>query len=67
LFIQISGGLVGDDQGGIVRQGARDRDALLLAATQLCWSMFGTVLETNLVQQRERAFAVYLSASNHRQ
>ena len=50
LFVQISGWFVGEDQGGIVSQSAGDRDALLLAPTELRRSMSGAMLEANLVQ-----------------
>ena len=49
-FVEIAGGLVGEDQLGLIDQGAGDRDALLLAAGELRGEMREAVAEADATQ-----------------
>ena len=53
--VEISRRLVGQQDPGIVREGARDRDALLLAAGELRRIVMTASLEADLEKQRVRA------------
>src|SRR5262249_15812488 len=50
--------LVGQDDRGALRQGARDRDPLLLAARELVRAPLGEVAEPHLIQARARELAI---------
>ena len=49
-FVQVAGGLVGQQQPGIVDQRAGQRHALLLAAGELAGPMVAAVFQTDLPQ-----------------
>ena len=51
-MVEIGGGLVGDEDGGAVDDGAGDRQALLLAAGQLDRVQFFLARQADLVQRR---------------
>ncbi len=51
LRIEVSGGLVGEHDIGIVGEGARDRDALALAAGELDGAMVEALAEADRVEQ----------------
>src|SRR5437867_10153955 len=55
LRIEVPGRLVGEHDRGVVDQGARDRDALLLTARQLVRMMIRTVPETDQREHVQRA------------
>jgi len=55
LGIQVSGGLVGQEHGGVSRKGPGDGDALLLAARKLGRQVFRAVAHANLFQGLGRA------------
>ena len=52
--VQIAGGLVGQNDLGIVDQGARDADPLLLPAGKVGRQMPGAVLQAHMGQGRQR-------------
>src|SRR5690606_22959825 len=54
LAIQVAGRLVGEQDPRVVRERARDRDALLLAAGQLLWVVVDALAESDALQQRTR-------------
>jgi hypothetical protein len=49
-FVQVAGGLVGQQQAGIVHQRASQRHALLLAAGELAGAMIGAIFQANLLE-----------------
>src|SRR5881628_1887353 len=55
--VEVAGRFVGEHDGRIVRQRARERDALLLASRQLRWIVMRPARQTNFVEQRLRARA----------
>ena len=54
-MVEIGGGLVGDEDGGAVDDGAGDRQALLLAAGQLDRVQFFLARQADLVQRARAA------------
>ena len=54
LAIEVAGGLVGDDDGRVVDDGARDGDALLLPARELPRVVAHAVLEADDAERRLR-------------
>jgi hypothetical protein len=57
LGIEVPGGLVGEQQGGLRREGAGEGDALLLAPGELGGVVVGAIGETDLFQTRVGAGA----------
>src|SRR5256886_17347883 len=55
--VEVSGGLVGEDDGRVIEEWARDRAALLLAAGELARPVMEAVAETDLFERRERALS----------
>ncbi len=53
-FVQIPGWFIRQDHGGIIHEGARQRDALLLTAGQFHRPVLSAVLEANLFDQIQR-------------
>ena len=49
--VELAGRLVGEEEARVVRQRARDRDALLLAAGQLVRAVVGALAEADEVEQ----------------
>ena len=45
--VEVSGGFVGEEDGGFFDEGAGDADALLLTAGEFGWSMVGAVTEAD--------------------
>jgi hypothetical protein len=56
VFIQVAGGLVGEEDSWSLDEGARDRDPLLLAAGQLGRQVPGPLAQTDLGQRLQGAF-----------
>lgn len=52
LGVELAGGLIGDEQGGVVGEGTGDGDPLLLAAGQLAGPLGGVVGEADEGQQQ---------------
>ena len=52
--VQVAGGLIGENDLGIVDQGARDADPLLLSARELSGQMPGTLFQSHMGQGCER-------------
>ncbi len=50
--IEVAGRLIGDDQGWVIGQGARNRHALLLAAGKVRRELIGLVADLYFLQQR---------------
>ncbi len=57
--IQVSGRLIGQDDGRVVRKGARHGNALLLAAGKPGRFMIHTVLQADLREQFKSAFEAF--------
>ena len=55
--VQIAGGFIGEDEGGVHRQGAGEGDALLLAAGHVGGEVVGPGGEADLAEQVVRALA----------
>src|SRR6202042_2915986 len=60
LGVQVAGGLVREDDGRVVHEGARYRDPLLLASGKLAWAVRRAVLEADDPQAREGGFRARL-------
>src|ERR1017187_1343531 len=61
LRIERAGGLVREEEGGPVREGPGDRDALLLAARELCGKDVGLLGDPDLLEHLHRAPAALLA------
>ena len=55
--VEVAGRLVGEHDARVDGECARDRDALLLAARQVCGKMDRALCEADFVEQGERAIA----------
>lgn len=49
--VEIAGGLVGEEDGGLGHEGAGEGDALLLTTTELDWVVGGAVEEADLIEE----------------
>jgi hypothetical protein len=65
--VEISGGFIGEDQGGTVAQGARDGDALLLAAGELGGTVIEAGTKADLVEELGAADGISLSGEAGRE
>ena len=63
--VQVTGGLVGQDDGGLVDEGPGDGDALLLPAGKLAWLMVQPVTQAHALEGLARAAAPVLSTAVH--
>ncbi len=50
-LVEVAGGLVGEQDGRVVDEGAGDADALLLAAGKLAGQMLGALAEADFVER----------------
>ena len=58
LRVEVAGRLVGDEQVRVGDDGARDRDALLLAARQLLRAVAGAMRQADGAERKQRRAAV---------
>jgi hypothetical protein len=64
MGVEITRGLVGEENTGIVDQGSCNGDSLLLAATELGWQMMQTLSQTDTLEQCLTALA-RLATTDH--
>ena len=67
--IEVSGGLVREDERRVVQEGPRDRHALLLPSGELARAVVDAIAETDLLERAERALSsrVAISSVDERQ
>ena len=65
LRVEVAGRLIGDQKRAPVDQRAGDRDALLLAARELCRLVIEPVAQPDPLEERPRAVAALAIARSH--
>ena len=56
--VEVAGGLVGKEDGGLVHQGTGDGDSLHLSARKFCGKRVGPMPESDIVEQGFNALAI---------